>query len=508
MAGSADIRGKQHYIAAIGHPASEPNNEAALAMVQTNQVTGMKGFVIDGIFQPPSSPITTPSGFRGTTLAAEMDMRRTLGGIVTNFDITSKIPPVTKIYYVDPINGANANAGTSVGAALQDLSAALAKSDVDQIIITGLTADYIALGARGWNNTSNQSRSISVINRTGYRFISTPNGATMPTGWTINGTYPEVSQVTVAAPVNVTDLKTKIIPSYVNEAGQTVILSNVPAKFQTLKKVASLAAVAALAGSWFHDGTVLYVRPHDSRSLVGDQFMLPSSNINNGRFTATANNLTIYVEGIDFVGGGRGFYVAMANTITGCVFAHNNCSFQGAGVFSGGLAVEAFVKVYGYRSASYENWLDGFNYHSNGSPGTNDATSPDCVEIECVAQGNGTTGDTGLSNNASTGHEACNIIRLNCVYVNSDDRPLADINFTHSWNLGCTVGAALTSAASQQNIVAANSTRMWLDSTYAVQGANPRWVATQTAVIKHFNSGAVVNDSTGEATGTIAAYYG
>jgi lysophospholipase L1-like esterase len=45
MAGSADIRGKQHYIAGIGHPASEPSMEASPAMVITNQLTGeMEGF--------------------------------------------------------------------------------------------------------------------------------------------------------------------------------------------------------------------------------------------------------------------------------------------------------------------------------------------------------------------------------------------------------------------------------------------------------------------------------
>lgn len=42
MAGSADIRGKQHYIAGIGHPASEPSTEASPAMVITNPLTGGK----------------------------------------------------------------------------------------------------------------------------------------------------------------------------------------------------------------------------------------------------------------------------------------------------------------------------------------------------------------------------------------------------------------------------------------------------------------------------------
>ena len=203
-----------------------------------------------------------------------MDIRRLDNLIVTDFDIRSLIATPTKTYYVDPINGNDANAGLSAGNALQKLSTALAKADVEQIIISGLTADYIALGAFGWNNTTNQARSISIINRTGYR-------SAFPT-WTVNGTYATVYQVTAAAPVNVTDLKTKETPSCVEAQGVTRSLTNVPATFKTLVKVASVAAVAALPGSWYHDGTVLYVQAHDARNLVGDLFMAPTSSTNNG----------------------------------------------------------------------------------------------------------------------------------------------------------------------------------------------------------------------------------
>jgi len=41
MAGSADITGRQNYVAGIGHPKTTPNNEAAPAMVQTNLAGGL-----------------------------------------------------------------------------------------------------------------------------------------------------------------------------------------------------------------------------------------------------------------------------------------------------------------------------------------------------------------------------------------------------------------------------------------------------------------------------------
>ncbi len=509
MAGSATITGTQNYVMGIGHPKTETTTEAPPAMVVTDPLTGtITGFAgSDGTTQAITQPITTPSGYRGTTLATEMDMRRTLGGIVTNFDITSKIPAVAKAYYVDPINGSNANSGLTAPLAKRDLATVLAIADCDQIIITGLTADFVGLGAQSWNNVQ-PTRSMSIINNTGYRYISAACAA-LPT-WAVNGTYSNVYSTVIVSTsaVGVTDVLTNSVPSYVNAAGATVNLSNVPKRYRTLVKVASLAAVAATAGTWFHDGTSLHVRPHDGRNLVGDTKMLPCTQSQNGRFPTGTNNLTIYVKSIDFVGGNSAFYAYAISTVTGCTFAHNDCSFQGAGL-ANGLSIGFFGKVYGYRSAAYDNYLDGFNYHSNESDGTTPSTSPDCVEVECDAMGNGATGSAGGSDNASTGHDFCNVIRLNCVYVNSSDRVLADTNTTHSWNLGCTVGQALTVAAGQESICALATTRMWLDSVFANSGSNARWLAGQTSVIKHFNSGAVVNSGTAESlTGTVAAYYG
>jgi hypothetical protein len=63
-------------------------------------------------------------------------------------------------------------------------------------------------------------------------------------------------------------------------------------------------------------------------------------------------------------------------------------------------------------------------------------------------------------------------------------------------------------ASGRSSISALATTKLWLDSVYAIPGSNARWLAAQTAQLKHFNSGAVVNDVTGEATGTVAAYYG
>ena len=491
---------------------SDPNDPDRLAAGFVSVAKNFSGLPIGlqtgNYINAFTQPIQPPTGFRGITLASELDMRRTLGGIVTNFDITSKIPTISKTYYVDPINGSNANSGLTAPLAKKDLAVVLLLADVDQIVITGLTADYVGLGTQSWNNVQ-PTRSLSVVNNTGYRYISA--ACSILPVWSVNGTYSNVysTPITASSAGGVTDVSVSNIITGISLTGSTISLDNVPKRYRTLLKVTSLAAVSATAGTWFHDGTSLHVRAHDDRNLIGDTKMLPTSSaVQNGRFPTGTNNITIYVKSLDFVGGVGCFYVGMNSTVTGCTFAHNNCSFQGA-TASNGLNVLSFSKIYGYRSGAYDNFLDGFNYHSNESDGTTQNTSPDSVEIECVAIGNGTTGSTGSSDNATTSHDFCNTIRLNCNYVDSSDRVIADTNSAHSWILGCVVGKSLTIGAGKQNIAALGLSRMWIDSVYVVQGSNPVWIAAQTSVLKHFFSGLVVQDPNGgEATGTISSYYG
>ena len=476
----------------------------------TNPVTGAASAVDGGgttalALSLGLAPVSTPVGFRWTDHG--LTLRRSANGAVqTDWLITDLIPTPTVTYYVNPLTGSDANSGLTSGLALANLSTALAKADVDQIIITGLTADYIALGAKGWNNTQ-PTRSVSVLNRTGYRFISCDASATLPT-WAVNGTYSNVYQSSAVSAANgrqVTDMSTSAYLTYVDRNGTTQTLSNQPKRFRTLKRVASLALVAAEAGTYFHDGTYLQVRPHDDRVLTGTTTMLATSDSNNGRMPAVSS-ATIYAENIDFVGGYRAFLALHADTVTGHILAFNGCSFQGAST-SGGLMIEAACKVYLYRCGAYDNYTDGFNYHAAGNDAATEADAPSVLEVECVAIGNGSTGSSGTSDNASTAHEYTEVIGLNCVYVNSDDSPVVDINNAHRWMMGCHIGAALTTAAGRHNIKLANTAKAWLDGVFAELGANERWLSeTSASTLYHFNSGAVVNGSGG--AGVVRAYLG
>lgn len=452
-------------------------------------------------------PVLTPVGFRWTT--HPLSMRRGLDGVIrSDWLITDYMPAVTTTYYVDPVSGSDANAGTSRALPLKNLATALAKTDVDQIRIINLTADFIGRTTQSWNNVQ-PTRSVSVIVEGPYRYISAAVSSSAAPTWAVNGTYPLVYQSAFATANShaVTDVSSKTVPSYVDPiTGLTVTGANVPPRYRTYVKVADLATVAATPGSWFNDGTNTYVRPFDDRNLVGDTKVLVTTNGNNGRFPSV-NNCTIYVQGLDFIGG-RPWYSLCASTVTGTVFAHNNCSFQGGGVVGGynGLNIAAFQTVIGYRSAAYDNGADGFNYHSNESDGTTPNTSPNWLEIECWAAGNGTTGSAGTSDNASTSHDFCSGIRLNGAYLDSNDRVVADTNSAHTWNLACYVGPAVTTTVGNENCWASLTSKMWLDSMILKQGAGAAGLvnADTSAVVYAFNCGTLANAA--GATGTLRSY--
>ncbi len=145
--------------------------------------------------------------------------------------------------------------------------------------------------------------------------------------------------------------------------------------------------------------------------------------------------------------------------------------------------------------------------------GTTTGTSPNCLEIGCAAIGNGLTGSGGSSDNASTAHDQCNVIRVNCVYVNSADRALIDIDNAHSWNLGLFVGQSVTGNTGGESIVvgggvSGTASKMWIDSCFAPSGSFSRWASITptagSAALNYFNSGAVVNS--GSNTGSVTAY--
>jgi len=454
-----------------------------------------------------STTITVPSGFTYTTYP--FNIKRTWnGGITHDFDITTIIPAITNTWYVDPVSG---NDGTAVvndrTHPLLNLATALAKNPCDQVRIINLTSNFLGRTTKSWNNVQ-PAVSMSVVVEGNFRYISGKfASATVPT-WIVNGSFANVYQTTIASAsaAKVIDTSIQAFVPYSDKNNATQLADLAAPIYSSYTNVGSAAAVSALAGSWFHDGTNLHVRALDDRSLIGDAALVLSTTGNNGRYGAVTNNLTLYVQGIDFVGGNAPFLALTALTGNTGTIAFNKCSFQGAQTASNGLSIQGKLTVYGYRNGAYYNQADGFNYHSFEADGVTTGSSPTFVEIDCVSVGNGTTGSAGTSDNASTCHDFVNGIRINGIYVNSDDRVLAETNSAQTWNLGCYVGQAIQTAAGRESIAALLTSHVWIDSVYTKGGANPQWIAAQSSTLNYFKSGNVVNAGTGEATGTVAVY--
>lgn len=427
--------------------------------------------------------------------------RLSRGDVVTDFDPLAMIPVPTKTYSVDLVNGNDLNAGTDA-APLKNISTALSKADVDQVKIINLTADFIAVGAAGWNNTSNQGRSISLVNNTGKRVICVPSGLVV---WARNATYNQVFEVTTSTPYAID------ITNYEDLSGGSLtgIVTHTKRRYIAMKRVASIAAVAAQSNTYFHDGTKLYVRPFNDRDLVANNAGMyrGPAGTNNGRLTPTASNLNFYISNIDFVGGITSFLaIADSATITGTTITFDNCSFQ-ASATGNAYSLKMSGTVYLWQCATFDGWSDGFNYHSYLSNGTNDPTSPVCHEFYGISKGCGSTGAAPASNNASTSHDGVKLIVIEPNYINSNDRVFAHTDYANVWGIGGKVGQALQTGAGKESIAALQNVKMWIDSMQALDGTNTKWIAAQNATIKHFNVGNVVNAGTGEATGKISGYF-
>lgn len=420
-------------------------------------------------FNPVAVP--TPVGF---DYAPGITVLRQGQTYTSDFNIDALRPTPTVIYYVDPITGSNADTGLTAALALKDLSVALAKADVDEIRIVNLVADRVVRGVEGWNNV-NVTRSVAVRNMTNFRYISAAASSTLPT-FTPHATLANVYQSTTTLPEQMIDCGVKTVLTN-PDTGEVL---DVPSMFDRLGQRLSVAEVGATASSWFHDGTILYVRLADNRAP--DILLVKVVAVANCRAGGT-DNTTVFLEGIDFVGGNGVVNFSVANAAhTGRLYA-KHCSAQGARPASNGFMVTGLITTRLVNCGAYNNGVDGFNYHGFSLPGT--TSSPDFIEVGCVARGNGTV--AGTSDNASTSHENTRGIRIGCTYINSGDRALIDINTTKTWNAGCFIGKALNGV--DASVVSQDTAEMWFDGCTLGIGPNSSFEVATGTTIHHKNMG-------------------
>lgn len=393
----------------------------------------------------------------------------------TKLDYAALKPAISKTYYVKS-TGSDAAAGT-VEAPLLSLSTALAKSDVDEVVIDCSGGDYIMRGARGWNNTQ-PSRDVSVRVIGPGRAISVATASsTLPT-WVSTAGAVYKTTIAAASARSVIDLANKEADGF----------------YQRLAEVGSTGAVASTPGSWFHDGTDLHAQAYDGRNLTGDALLLPCGSGNNCRVPSA--NRTIYVDGVDFVGG-----VPLNFTAAGAVdplVVALNCSFQGShNQNANNVTILGPGRFYFYRCGSGRGHRDGFNYHGNAFG------DPKFFENECWT---GLSGYAGPSDNASTSHENAVGVRLNGRYYGALNRTVADINTTMIAMFGGTIGQARTVAAGNECLAQQNSNKSYIAGVRFEGGGNAELVVTSTATVARRDMPAPGRAATLEDVGTLTGW--
>lgn len=348
--------------------------------------------------RPAPVEVAPPEGFDWTPpFTVYYDGGRYTAG---SFDLAA-LAPQGKAYYV-ATTGNDGNDGLTAGAPLRKLATAIGKADV--VVI------YVAAGDYGFTN----GNGITTV---------TKNLAIIATGGRVNlGQWAEGLSYSLDTPTNPNTWK--------------VTRSNVGAVYdkahpdangdwQKLTARASAAEVEANPGSWYTDGTSLWVRLSDGRQPDARVHAIFSSV---GRSFWVNGAVTVYLEGIDLEGGwaeGCLQVSATAGPNSPTLYA-KNCSFKysaGHGVSNQG-ATTYFQNCLAARHVD-----DGFNYHVAQN------VLPLAVEIDCVGRDNGAEGDI---DNGSTMHDGGVVVRLSGRYMRNVGRNVHDIgNGTKSWNLGC-----------------------------------------------------------------------
>lgn len=414
-------------------------------------------------------PVTAPALFGSTN---GINIYRTGAALSTDFNIDAMRPAITVTYYVDPVAGLDANDGLTPSTPKQNFSSAITAANTGNQPTAFKLKPGVYRGVRGPNGIA----------------ISLPAYTLEP--WAADPTDPAnritfIRKSDALAHVWVADSGATYRRSTTAGADPNWVFDlnvrtrSMPASYP---KASSLANCQATAGTWWRDpGTSnVYVHAADGRNLIGDtgiDFSATGTNMN----MIPTQSMTIWMQNVEF-GCGDDPFVCNFTTNTGLtmdVYLKNVGSF---GARSGnGLSYDAdlascTLRVFQHQCWTAYNVKDGFNYHSQGS-----AIGAFWFENECWT---GFTGaDTGLANNASTQHETCRGISLNCDFAGSQNRTIHDVTATKRWMLGTTVyasqgldvGTAMTVVSGHPD--GASNCVIWMDTCTIENSASGGLVA-------------------------------
>ena len=208
-----------------------------------------------------------------------------------------------------------------------------------------------------------------------------------------------------------------------------------------LLNVSTKEECVSTAGTWYTDDVAVWV--HRTDNLI-PTFKNTIVNIAVTGFKPKyIKNSTIYFENITLMEDGNSLYISTwyANELnTKAIF--NKCKFIGCKSSTNkgnGLAIDGIYRTYLFDCISAYSQMDGFNYHYSGVTSIEDRRKCLVVEYNCKGYDLGLIDVGNNSNQTSTGHEGCSILRIGTIAGNSSNSCITDVNGCYSILYDCNV---------------------------------------------------------------------
>ena len=358
--------------------------------------------------------VTKPTGFTEDFFTNFNIYTNNQGNYIVNYNKDDFInQSSTNTWYFAP-DGDNANSGEDFDHAKLTIDSPFvsAMSDGDTIILKG---GFYPKGAP-FSNVK-MTKSVNIIAEDGKDVILTQYDSTLV--WTQYGNNSwSTTRSGIRTLFDITKWKEK--------------------KFTELVKVESLATLDATPNTYFVDGSTVYVHMYDNvKPSIETLGICLGVGYATTQFEPTANNAKLYIKGLTYIVADIGGIKADATTYSGCsVLVEDTNIFN---VWCNGYNYDAFSNK-GCASICnnvtvLNTMKDGFNYHNSTSyPAYG-------LEVDCYVNncGEHQTLEARLSNNASTAHNYCKVIRVNGTYTLCNGGVVVDIDNALGACYGCVI---------------------------------------------------------------------
>lgn len=179
--------------------------------------------------------------------------------------------------------------------------------------------------------------------------------------------------------------------------------------YNEMTLVASQAICEATPGSWYTNGTTLFVNRIDGAAVTSSNVIVLLQAVSAIRATTSGS---MHMYRITQYGGNSGAILVSGNT-AGRLYAEDcRFSFSSNSTYIDNFQSLDYDLVVLNRCRSSKGQKDGFNFHLANS------LVPKAVLIDCMGYGNGTAAAS-TSNNGATMHDAGLLIDLNGRYYNN-----------------------------------------------------------------------------------------